>query len=202
MNCLIIYAHPHPHSFNHELLQAVERKLTSMGVSVLVRDLYAHNFNPNYGIADLEAARRGAVLPDVCAEQKLLNDADRVIFVSPTWHDMPPLMLKGYIDRVFTSDFGVRSLGHSVSLLNGKKFGMFNTSVSVKADTLHHGSTDLHHRLMSHGIFKAIGSPLSFHHVFYNVEEADDKSRSRMLGESARIAEHFVCDDVTAQYIG
>jgi NAD(P)H dehydrogenase (quinone) len=46
VDCLILYAHPNPASFNHAVLDTVEKALTQLGHDVVARDLYALKFDP------------------------------------------------------------------------------------------------------------------------------------------------------------
>ncbi|MEG1585283.1 MAG: NAD(P)H-dependent oxidoreductase, partial [Bacteroidales bacterium] len=101
MEHLIIYAHPNPNSFNHAILETCLNKLTALGASVEVRDLYKINFNPCFSLADLEAKQAGKVLPDVQIEQDYINKAEKITFIAPIWWGLLPAMLKGYFDRVF-----------------------------------------------------------------------------------------------------
>ena len=207
MNCLIIYAHPHSHSFNHSLLEAVGQKLTALGATVCIRDLYSLQFNPVYGIADIEAARHGTVPADVRREQEFVDHADRVIFVSPLWTTTPPAMLKGYVDRVLNPARHSAGLGHVAGLLSGKKFAMFSTPdhdivASVRKAGIHavpanhgmpaHHDTSHHQHEESHTLFKVIGSPLSFHRVLHASGEVSEATRRQLLSEAERLTEQFV----------
>ena len=125
---LIIYAHPNPQSFNHAIVETVEASLKAAGHDVRLRDLYAMNFNPVLGAADFVAVKSGAPLPDVKAEQDHITWADNVIFVYPMWWGERPAILKGYIDRVFTSGFSHRYVpGGAEGLLAPRKAAVIQT---------------------------------------------------------------------------
>jgi NAD(P)H dehydrogenase (quinone) len=70
MKHLIIYAHPNPESFNHAVLERVEKVLKGAGQSYEVRDLYALKFNPALDRNDLDLLLQGKIVKQVETEQK------------------------------------------------------------------------------------------------------------------------------------
>ncbi len=119
MNCLIVYAHPEPKSFNAALRDAAVEVLSKQGHTVEVSDLYAMNFNPVVGRADFltchdasylnvsleqrKAFADGGLAPDIASELARLQQADLLILQFPLWWFGMPAILKGWIDRVFVS---------------------------------------------------------------------------------------------------
>lgn len=195
MKCLIIYAHPNPESFNHAILEAVTNKLVALGATVEVRDLYKLNFNPSFSLADLEANRKGEVLPDVKIEQDFITQSEKIIFIAPIWWNLLPAMLKGYFDRVFTMGFAMAKIPEGCTgLLGDKKFGMLNTISSPKEDMIRNGDTAAINHLVDNGIFKVVNSPLCFHHIFYSVDSVGDEARHEMLHEAEHVIEQFMLD--------
>ena len=55
MKALLVYAHPEPQSFNGSLRTVAENTLQEQGYEVQVSDLYAMQFNPVAGPADVTA---------------------------------------------------------------------------------------------------------------------------------------------------
>jgi NAD(P)H dehydrogenase (quinone) len=102
---LIVYAHPNPKSFNHAIVETATAALQAAGHEVRMRDLYALNFNPVLSGEDFVALKAGGPRADVKVEQDHVTWADNVVFVYPMWWGERPAILKGYIDRVFSSGF-------------------------------------------------------------------------------------------------
>lgn len=203
MKHLIIYAHPNPESFNHAILETTINKLTALGASVEVRDLYKINFNPCFSLADMKARENGDVLPDVKTEQDYINQADKITFIAPLWWNLLPAILKGYFDRVFTINFAVAQMSNGwTGLLGEKKFGMFNTMAASKEEMIKNGDTTAFKQLVDKGIFEFVQSPLCFHQIFYGVDSGGQEKREEMLRETEKIIEQFVLDPNYCPFFG
>lgn len=114
----IVIAHPEPKSYNAHLGAVAKRTLEAQGATVTVSDLYQMNFDPLERAShyekpldstrfDVQAEQRhasaGKTIPlDVAAEIARLEAADLLILQYPMWWHLPPAMLKGWLDRVFT----------------------------------------------------------------------------------------------------
>lgn len=94
------------------------------GMEVTLRDLYAMNWNPVLSMDEFYYQKDGTGTPkeDVAAEQKLVLQADYIIFVYPNWHDTANTMVKGYQERVFAKKFAYEDgeNGSLNGLLKGK----------------------------------------------------------------------------------
>lgn len=93
------------------------------GYEVEMRDLYQLHFDPIITTKNFYNAKDGIGLPSrqVETEQKLVNQADLIIFCEPNWHDAPNPMLKGYQERVFAKLFAYRDGPNGLEgLLKGK----------------------------------------------------------------------------------
>lgn len=111
MNVLIIYAHPNPKSFNHAILDQVERGLRNGKHNFTVIDLYEDNFDPvlifNENIKRCDLVNNA----EIQCYQKLIKEAEHLIFIYPIWWYGMPAILKGFIDRVFVSGFAYTNKG-------------------------------------------------------------------------------------------
>lgn len=121
MNVLIVFAHPEPRSLNAALRDVAVEELKTQGHTVEISDLYAMNWKTEVDRADfpgldaderLKAAaasdaafKAGALTEDVKAEQEKLLRADVLILQFPLWWFTMPAILKGWVDRVYTSGF-------------------------------------------------------------------------------------------------
>ncbi|MEU6106335.1 NAD(P)H-dependent oxidoreductase [Streptomyces flaveolus] len=137
MKTLIVHAHPEPRSLNGSLKDLAVSTLESAGHEVRVSDLYAMNWKAVVDAEDygphasdpLRVARdsgrafdAGALTPDVRAEQEKLLWADTVILQFPLWWYTMPAILKGWVDRVFTSHFAY-GVGEHSDTKYGERFG-------------------------------------------------------------------------------
>lgn len=116
MNVLLVFAHPNPDSFNGVMRDAIVAEVKQLGHSIEVSDLYAEDFDPRGGPADVtvranpdtfhyqteqtEAAKNGTFAPDLAREQARLKQADILILQFPIWWGGAPAILKGWFDRV------------------------------------------------------------------------------------------------------
>lgn len=121
MNILIIYAHPNPDSFNSSILRSIKEGLDKTENQVEVLDLYKENFDP---VLRFDAQnRRRDLYKDPYTEKyrNLISNTDHIIFIYPVWWYGMPAILKGFIDRVFVTDFAYKYEGGlPKGLLKGK----------------------------------------------------------------------------------
>ncbi|GAA4792689.1 NAD(P)H-dependent oxidoreductase [Olivibacter ginsenosidimutans] len=140
MKHLIIYAHPNPESLNGQFKSTLATFLQQNGNNVVIRDLYALQFDPVFSLEDMAGQRKGQVSHEIEIEQQYIAWADCLTFIHPIWWTGLPAILKGYIDRVFSYGFAYRyDQGVQKGLLTGKQAVIINT----------HGK--------SHGEYRAIG---------------------------------------------
>jgi len=118
MQAHIVLAHPEPRSYNAHLAAVARDALAAEGWSVTLTDLYAEGFDPCEGPAHYprrqqpdrfdtqseqrHAAAAGTLPAMVAAEIERLDRADLLILQYPMWWHLPPAILKGWFDRVFT----------------------------------------------------------------------------------------------------
>jgi NAD(P)H dehydrogenase (quinone) len=129
MKHVVILAHPNPASFNASVAQAYALAATALGHNVLIRNLYALDFDPRLQALELPFDENFTPGADVVAERALLADADVYALVYPLWLNAPPAMMKGYLERVFGFGFAYGREGHgSEPLLTGKRLISFSSS--------------------------------------------------------------------------
>ncbi|ASR48028.1 NAD(P)H-dependent oxidoreductase [Paenibacillus kribbensis] len=128
MKHLIVYAHSNAESLNHAILETVVNALKEKGDEVVVRDLYALDFQPVLKPEDTAAMRAGQTPADIKVEQEYITQSDMITFISPIWWTGLPAILKGYVDRVFAYGFAYTSGPEGIhKLLTGKKGFIVNT---------------------------------------------------------------------------
>ncbi|MET9609465.1 NAD(P)H-dependent oxidoreductase [Streptomyces sp. NPDC006512] len=119
---LIVTAHPEPLSLTNALASFAAQELRAAGHEVRVSDLYAMKWKAAVDADDFpdhpadaplrvtsaskQATREGRLSADVAAEQEKVRWSDAVILHFPMWWFSTPAIMKGWIDRVFTSGFG------------------------------------------------------------------------------------------------
>ncbi|GAB2575739.1 NAD(P)H-dependent oxidoreductase [Streptomyces capparidis] len=118
---LLVSAHPEPRSLNAALTSFAAGHLRAAGHEVRSSDLYAMKWKATVDADDFpdhapggrlavmaaseEATLSGRLSPDIAAEQEKLLWSDAVVLQFPLWWFSVPAILKGWIDRVFTSGF-------------------------------------------------------------------------------------------------
>ena len=129
MKHAVILAHPKPTSFGAAMARACVDHLRAQGHEVVLRDLYAMDFDPRLKAEEMPTGQGATPAADVLAERALLKDVKSLIFVYPFWFNAPPAILKGYVDRVFGMGFGYASInGRMEALLDGVTLTSFSTS--------------------------------------------------------------------------
>ncbi|PKM89419.1 NADPH dehydrogenase [Candidatus Falkowbacteria bacterium HGW-Falkowbacteria-2] len=128
---LIIYANPRHEGHSGYLLQQVESRLAARGADFEVIDLYRIGYDPILKPTELYSAPNRVIDPQNIEFQKKIKAATSLLFIYPTWWQAPPAILKGFIDRVFTSGFAFTYVnGLPIGLLKDKKAAAFTTSGS------------------------------------------------------------------------
>lgn len=125
---LIIYAHPSHEGHCGYLLKQVENKFKQKDIDYELIDLYQLNYNPILKNEELYSAGRKEIDDQNLAFQEKIKTAESLLFIYPTWWQNIPAILKGFLDRVFTSDFGFYyKNGLPIGLLKGKKAAAFTS---------------------------------------------------------------------------
>ncbi|MEU2513622.1 NAD(P)H-dependent oxidoreductase [Streptomyces syringium] len=180
---LVVSAHPDPRSLNAALTTFAARHLRAAGHEVRVSDLYAMKWKATVDSDDFPdhaaderlkvwAASERATLadrlsPDIAAEQEKVRWSDAVVFQFPLWWFSVPAILKGWIDRVFTSGFAYGPAvppPYSEGVLAGRR-ALVSVTIGARESSfsdrgIHGRLTDVLHPVQ-HGLFWFTGmSPL------------------------------------------
>jgi len=125
----VIVAHPARTSLNAAIARTYVETVEGLGDEVIVRDLYAIQFDPRLRAPEIPGPRAPKFRPDVLRERAILADVEVFAFVYPLWFNAPPAILKGYVDRVFGMGFGFKpDFGGTRPALTGRKLISFTTS--------------------------------------------------------------------------
>jgi len=130
----VILCHPDPNSFNRGIADTYAAAVRGHGQQVLIRDLYAMNFDPVLKAYERPTIADFRLSADVERELLLLRGCDVFVLVYPIWFGMPPAIIKGYVDRVLGAGFAAANLktGTPSALLHGKRLIIFSSSASTR----------------------------------------------------------------------
>lgn len=133
MNTLIIYAHPGHTGHHGYFLDQVISLLDNKNIAYEVLDLYALNYDPILKADELGSRATHKISEITLDYQEKVKNADKLIFIYPTWWQGMPAILKGFFDRVFSSGFAfIYKGGLPVALLKGKKAAVFSATGGPK----------------------------------------------------------------------
>jgi len=129
MKHAVVLAHPKPTSFCAAIARTCVEHLRARGDEVVLRDLYALDFDPRLRADELPTSIGATPASDAARERTALAGVRSLIFVYPFWFNAPPAILKGYVDRVLGMGFGYASIsGRMEGLLDGVTLASFSTS--------------------------------------------------------------------------
>lgn len=192
MNVLVVYAHPHPESFNHAVLERFVEGLQSKKHEVEILDLYAQGFNPLLSAADLASLQAGETPADIQSQQAKVAWAEGLTFIFPIWWSSMPAVLKGWIDRVFSLGFAYAFKEDGpVGLLQQQKALLITTAGGDQAFFDHSGIQKAIQMTIDLGIFGFTGIPKIQHEFFYNVVQIDPETREGYLQRAYALGSEF-----------
>jgi NAD(P)H dehydrogenase (quinone) len=129
MKHAVIVAHPSRRSLARSAARAHANDVKAAGDEVVMRDLCRIGFDPCLEADEIPRPSGYRAAPDLIAERKALKGVDVFALVYPFWFNAPPAMLKGYVDRVFSRDFGYAPApGGAEPQLEGKQLISFSFS--------------------------------------------------------------------------
>jgi putative NADPH-quinone reductase len=110
-NILVVLGHPLSKSLCASLAEAYAEAAIGTGHKVKVLRLGDLNFDPVlwHGYAKIQELE-----PDLLEAQKLVQWAEHLVFVYPTWWGALPALLKGFFDRTFLPGFAFKYRENSV----------------------------------------------------------------------------------------
>ena len=108
MLALVVVAHPSSDSYCHALAGRAEAGLLAAGHEVVVLDLYALGFRAEMTHEEREAYHGDTPILDplVADHAALVQRAEALVFVYPTWWSGLPAILKGWLERVLVPGVG------------------------------------------------------------------------------------------------
>jgi NAD(P)H dehydrogenase (quinone) len=93
--------HPRQDSLTATLAEAAATTLRAAGHELRVCDLYEKGFQPALAASEHRNIREGLSVMATALEAEMLQAAELLVLVFPTWWFGMPAMLKGWFDRVW-----------------------------------------------------------------------------------------------------
>ena len=211
-NFLVVLAHPNPSSFNFAIKEKTINSILESGHSVEVSDLYQMNWDAVAGKNDFKqhlnskeihlineqqnSLKNDLYEDNIKKEMEKLKLADYLIFIFPLWWASCPAILKGWIDRVFSSDFawGMKNIFHR-GLMLGKRAVIFTSAggdegeYSLEGDqqaTLTQSLSHIHRGSLAFCGFDVL--PI---HAIFEVEDCKEELRKEYLEKIPEIIKNF-----------
>jgi putative NADPH-quinone reductase len=105
---LVVVAHPSTESFCHALATRAASGLSAAGHDVVVVDLYALGVRPHMSAEEHHAYHGDSPILDplIAEHAALVQTAEVLVFVYPTWWSGLPAILKGWLERVMVPGVG------------------------------------------------------------------------------------------------
>ncbi|HSB86947.1 MAG TPA: NAD(P)H-dependent oxidoreductase [Ilumatobacteraceae bacterium] len=108
MRVVVVVAHPNPGSFGQAIATTAVVALREAGHDVTVLDLYAERFRTAMTREERQAYHTDQPIldPMVGRHADVVNQAEALVFVYPTWWSTVPAILKGWLERVMVPGVG------------------------------------------------------------------------------------------------
>lgn len=127
MKTLVIYAHPSREGHHGYFLSLLEKYLSEKKTDFETIDLYRDGYDPRLSKEEIVKGYKAEGM--VRGYQEKIIGASHLIFIYPTWWQGSPAILKGFFDRVLSSQFGfMYKRGLPIGLLKGKRAAVFSAS--------------------------------------------------------------------------
>ncbi|KAG8437510.1 hypothetical protein GDO86_008278 [Hymenochirus boettgeri] len=218
---LLVLAHQEKTSFNYAMNDVALQTLKQRGWNVLESDLYAQKFkstlsrddikgklkDPNhfkYAVETTLAWKEGRLSRDIVEEQKKIEAADLVIFQFPMYWFGLPSLLKGWVERVFTSGFAysLQEMYSNGPFTNKKAMLSFTTGASESAFSPKgmHGDINAVLWPIQNGILNFCGFQVLPPQISYAVSHIPQEARTEMLENWKKRLEN-IWEEKPIQYI-
>lgn len=133
MKTLIVYAHPKHEGHHAYFLDELVLVLENKKIDYELLDLYALNFDPILKPEEVLRQKDEEVNLEIKNLRLKVAEAEKLIFIFPTWWQSMPAILKGFFDRVFSAGFAFKyQNGIPVGLLKGKRAAVFSATGGPK----------------------------------------------------------------------
>jgi len=185
-NILIIFGNTKTKSFGKALVDSYEKGARAGVHNVRRINLRDLKFDPILweGLDKPQKLEQGLV-----EAQKSISWADHLVFEYPNWWMVAPAILKGFIDRTFTSGFAFRYVEGKLmpeKLLKGKSARLLVTmDLPPMGYWLMFGSPG--HKMMKRGVLKFCGIKPVRISSFGSLRKSSDEKKAKWLMEVERL---------------
>lgn len=127
MKILVIIGHPRPDSLCHALAEEYIQGAREAGAQLRRLDIRELTFSRD---VENQVMRQQRTEPDIDRARHLLDWAQHVVFIYPTWWGTMPSLLKGFLDRVLLPGFAFRHAENAFGyegLLKGRSAHLMTT---------------------------------------------------------------------------
>jgi NAD(P)H dehydrogenase (quinone) len=188
----VVFSHPRRNSFSGAILDSFSAGLRAQGHSVEVADLYGEGFDPRLKSDDFAQFEDRPMPADIRFQQARVDRADALAFVFPVWWWSLPAMLKGWIDRVWSSGWAYTfTAERSQGLLVDRPTILLCTAGSRATTYVKYGYDLAMHTQIAVGILSYCGIHDIATHVFYEVDD-NQLARKADLYLARRLGEDFL----------
>jgi len=182
MHALIVVSHPDKQSLTHTVAAELAAHIPQAH-GFEIADLHAEGFDPRFNAEDLGLFRNQSPLAgDVLAEQARIDRADALVLVYPVYWWSFPGVLKGWIDRVFTSGWAYDQAEQG--LLQRLPVHLVALAGAGPRTYDKHGYAVAMHTQIEHGIFGYCGARVASSTL---LTQADDDFPQGHLDAARRI---------------
>ena len=190
MRALVLYCHPVEGSFCSAIRDTAIAGLQQAGHHVDVIDLAAEKFDPVMSREEWHAYMHshGAIAPALEMHVALVQAADILVFVYPTWWSGLPAQLKGWLERIMVENVAYKFNRNNrvrPALTNVKKIYIFSTFGSP-----HWYITFVHNngkRVLSRALRLSTGRARVRSRFLYAMDTTDNKRRQRFLSNISEL---------------
>ncbi|MCA9459011.1 MAG: NAD(P)H-dependent oxidoreductase [Nanoarchaeota archaeon] len=176
MKKIVITASPSKLSFTNKIAERIKEKSKD---EIFVIDLYDKENELEF--LSFQNVKKDFPIDDKIKKyQKMVSEADELIFVFPLWNFGEPAILKNFYDRVFTSHFAFKYVnGKSIGLLKGKTARFYITCDANKAHYIFLGN---HLKFIwKYGRIRSCGIKMKNFTYFDKMRIRSDEERNKFL---------------------
>ena len=198
MHVLTVFSHPQRKSFPGAVLDAFVEGVVQAGHTAEVADLHAEGFDPRFTAEDHAYFWGGSRPAEAAREQARVDAADALVLVFPVYWWSFPALLKGWVDRVFTTDwaYSLDAKSNSRGHLSGTPVMLIGTGGTRQATYDKYGYEDALRTQIEVGIFNFCGMTDVETHLLLDVDgDANAERRAGYLVDARALGAGLVAPD-------
>jgi NAD(P)H dehydrogenase (quinone) len=198
MHVLTVFSHPQRKNFPGAVLDAFVEGVVQSGHTAEVADLHAEGFDPRFTAEDHAHFWGGPRPAEAAREAARVDAADALALVFPVYWWSFPALLKGWIDRVFTTGwaYSLDAKSNSRGHLSGKPVMLIGVGGTRQATYDKYGYGDALRTQIEVGIFNFCGMTDVETHLLLDVDgEANAERRAGYLVDARALGAGLVAPE-------